>query len=120
MRGGRRWRLSWQQYEQYVRILTASCNLPCRLYERRKKRRLSWQQYGQYVGLLTTLCVFPCRLYERRKKMEAKLAAVRAAAEHPMDPATGRPLFQPAIGRAPHYHRNQHGLPVGEYLYGMR
>ncbi len=52
--------------------------------------------------------------------MEAKLAAVRAAAEHPMDPATGRPLFQPAIGRAPHYRRNQHGLPVGEYLYGMR
>ncbi|DBA69215.1 TPA: hypothetical protein ACH3X2_013046 [Trebouxia sp. C0005] len=41
------------------------------------------------------------RLYERRKKMEAKLAAVRAAAEHPVDPATGRPLFQPAIGRAP-------------------
>jgi len=63
---------------------------------------------------------FPCRLYERRKKMEAKLAAVRAAAEHPVDPATGRPLFQPAIGRAPHYRRNQHGLPVGEYLYGMR
>jgi hypothetical protein len=61
-----------------------------------------------------------CRLYERRKKMEAKLAAVRAAAEHPVDPATGRPLFQPAIGRAPHYRRNQHGLPVGEYLYGMR
>ncbi|DBA68524.1 TPA: hypothetical protein ACH3X2_013618 [Trebouxia sp. C0005] len=60
------------------------------------------------------------RLYERRKKMEAKLAAVRAAAEHPVDPATGRPLFQPAIGRAPHHRRNQHGLPVGEYLYGMR
>ena len=52
--------------------------------------------------------------------MEAKLAAVRAAAEHPVDPATGRPFFQPAIGRAPHYRRNQHGLPVGDYLYGMR
>ena len=61
-----------------------------------------------------------CRLYERRKKMEAKLAAVRAAAEHPVDPATGRPFFQPAIGRGPHYRRNQHGLPVGDYLYGMR
>ena len=52
--------------------------------------------------------------------MEAKLAAVRAAAEHPVDPATGRPFFQPAIGRAPHYRRNQHGLPVGDYLYGRR
>lgn len=52
--------------------------------------------------------------------MEAKLAAVRAAAEHPVDPATGRPFFQPAIGRAPHYGRNQKGLPVGDYLYGMR
>ena len=61
-----------------------------------------------------------CRLYERRKKMEAKLAAVRAAAEHPVDPTTGRPFFQPATGRAPHYRRNQHGLPVGDYLYGMR
>lgn len=52
--------------------------------------------------------------------MEAKLAAVRAAAEHPVDPTTGRPFFQPATGRAPHYRRNQHGLPVGDYLYGMR
>ena len=52
--------------------------------------------------------------------MEAKMAAVRAAAEHPVDPATGRPFFQPAIGRAPHYRRNQKGLPVGDYLYGMR
>ncbi|KAL3139442.1 hypothetical protein ABBQ38_003772 [Trebouxia sp. C0009 RCD-2024] len=60
------------------------------------------------------------RLYERRKKMEAKMAAVRAAAEHPVDPTTGRPFFQPAIGRAPHYRRNQKGLPVGDYLYGMR
>ncbi len=82
--------------------------------------RLSWQQCGQHIRILTALCDFPCRLYERRKKMEAKLAAVRAAAEHPVDPATGRLLFQPAIGRAPHYRRNQHGLPVGEYLYGMR
>ena len=52
--------------------------------------------------------------------MEAKLAAVRAAAEHPVDPATGRPFFHPATGRAPHHRRNQHGLPVGDYLYGMR
>lgn len=74
----------------------------------------------QHITFITASYDFPCRLYERRKKMEAKLAAVRAAAEHPVDPATGRPLFQPAIGRAPHYRRNQHGLPVGEYLYGMR
>ena len=52
--------------------------------------------------------------------MQAKLAAVKAAADHPIDPSTGRPLFHPTIGRAPHYRRNQHGLPVGDYLYGKR
>ena len=78
------------------------------------RRWLSWALLWLSLQRLTF------RLYERRKKMEVKLAAVRAAAEHPVDPATGRPLFQPATGRAPHYRRNQHGLPVGDYLYGMR
>ncbi len=47
-----------------------------------------------------------------------KLETLRSAA--PVDPATGRPLFTPATGRAPVQPRNSAGAPVGDYLYGIR
>ncbi|KAK9823252.1 hypothetical protein WJX72_001357 [[Myrmecia] bisecta] len=60
------------------------------------------------------------RLYERRRKVDNKLAEARKQAEHPLDPVTGQPFYQPKIGRPPSYQRNHAELPIGEYLYGMR
>ena len=58
------------------------------------------------------------RLYQRREMAEARKRAAQAAADHPIDPATGRPFFQPAINhRANLGSRNLQGLPVGDYLY---
>ncbi len=52
--------------------------------------------------------------------MDTKLAEARKQAEHPLDPVTGQPFYQPKIGRPPSYQRNHADLPIGEYLYGMR
>ncbi|BDA47284.1 hypothetical protein COCOBI_10-1300 [Coccomyxa sp. Obi] len=58
------------------------------------------------------------RLYQRREIAEAKKRAAQAAAAHPIDPATGRPLFRPAINDLANLgRRNTQRLPVGEYLY---
>ena len=53
------------------------------------------------------------------EKAEARRRAAQHAADHPIDPATGRPFFEPATGRGPAAAaaRNRQGLPVGEYLY---
>lgn len=52
--------------------------------------------------------------------MKARLEEARRNVLHPHDPTTGEALFHPHIGRPPNYQRNHAGLPVGEYLYGMR
>ncbi|EIE23420.1 hypothetical protein COCSUDRAFT_41669 [Coccomyxa subellipsoidea C-169] len=58
------------------------------------------------------------RLYQRREMAEARKRAAQAAADHPIDPATGRPFFTPAINQSTHLRRrNTQGLPVGDYLY---
>lgn len=57
------------------------------------------------------------RLQEHGRRYQAKLAAARAAlVERPVDPATGRPLFQPETCRPPRFHRNPEGTrgPVME------
>lgn len=61
-----------------------------------------------------------CRLYKLKAKSDARAAAAAAEAEHPRDPATGRPLFVPATGRPPAHDRNRAGVPIGEYLYRMQ
>ncbi len=49
---------------------------------------------------------------------EARKRAAQAAADNPIDPATGRPFFTPAINQSAHLRRrNIQGLPVGDYLY---
>ncbi|KAK9832637.1 hypothetical protein WJX81_006000 [Elliptochloris bilobata] len=60
------------------------------------------------------------RLYKVKARSDARLAAAIAEAEHPRDPATGRPLFVPATGRPPAHDRNRAGMPIGEYLYRMQ
>lgn len=58
------------------------------------------------------------RLYQRREIAEARKRAAQAAADHPIDHATGRPFFTPAINERAHLgRRNLQGLPVGDYLY---
>ena len=36
------------------------------------------------------------------------------------DPKTGQKLFQPKVGRAPLFNRNETGLPIGEFLFASR
>jgi len=60
------------------------------------------------------------RLHKLKARSDARAAAAAAEAEHPRDPATGRPLFAPATGRAPVHERNHAGVPIGEYLYRMQ
>ena len=54
----------------------------------------------------------PCRLHAAKDKAEARRRAALYAADHPIDPATGRPFFHPQTGRAPEA-RNKQGMPVG-------
>ena len=56
------------------------------------------------------------RLHAAKDKAEARRRAALYAADHPIDPATGRPFFHPQTGRGPAA-RNKQGLPVGEWLY---
>ena len=58
----------------------------------------------------------PCRLHAAKDKAEARRRAALYAADHPIDPATGRPFFHPQTGRAPEA-RNKQGMPVGDWLY---
>jgi hypothetical protein len=52
------------------------------------------------------------------ERAKARHRAAQHAADHPIDPQTGRPFFHPAINsRAPVGRRNAAHLPVGEYLY---
>ncbi|KAK9818631.1 hypothetical protein WJX74_005925 [Apatococcus lobatus] len=67
---------------------------------------------------------FGLSLLERMEQHE-QMANTRRDAEkykgqHPLDPDTGRPLFQPLTGRPPAANRNQAHMPVGDYLYGLR
>ena len=57
-----------------------------------------------------------CRLHAAKEKADARRRAALYAADHPIDPATGRPFFHPETGRGPAA-RNKHGMPVGEWLY---
>ncbi|CAL5220772.1 g2838 [Coccomyxa viridis] len=56
------------------------------------------------------------RLHAAKDKAEARRRAALYAADHPIDPATGRPFFHPQTGRGPAA-RNKEGLPVGDWLY---
>ena len=57
-----------------------------------------------------------CRLHAAKEKADAGRRAALYAADHPIDPATGRPFFHPETGRGPAA-RNKQGMPVGEWLY---
>ncbi|KAF8057295.1 hypothetical protein HT031_006103 [Scenedesmus sp. PABB004] len=59
------------------------------------------------------------RLYASYDKLQNKLAEARSTLQTAVDPATGRRLFTPETGRAPHFARNASALPVGEYLYSL-
>ncbi|CAK0783303.1 hypothetical protein CVIRNUC_006502 [Coccomyxa viridis] len=56
------------------------------------------------------------RLHAAMEKADARRRAALYAADHPIDPATGRPFFHPETGRGPAA-RNKQGMPVGEWLY---
>ena len=60
------------------------------------------------------------RLYATYERLQLKLADARAKLEGPVDPATGRRLFQPRTGRAPAFARHAPGQAVGEYLYKLQ
>lgn len=48
----------------------------------------------------------------------ARLEEARAKQTGPVDPATGRTLYQPEMGRGPRsFSRNHEGIPIGEYLH---
>eukprot|EP00887_Chlorella_sp_A99_P002366 scaffold10.g2366.t1 len=57
------------------------------------------------------------RLLERGRRYQERLAAAQEALAHPVDPATGRPLFQPETCRPPRFQRKPEGVPVGDHLY---
>lgn len=53
-------------------------------------------------------------------QLQNKLQEARNTLQTAVDPATGKKLFQPEIGRAPTSMRNSSHLPVGEYLYSLK
>ncbi|MEW5301774.1 MAG: hypothetical protein WDW36_004612 [Sanguina aurantia] len=58
------------------------------------------------------------RLYASYEKRNARLEEARAKLAGPVDPATGRTLYQPELGRGPRsFSRNHEGVPIGEYLH---
>ena len=57
-----------------------------------------------------------CRLHAAKEKADTRRRAALYAADHPIDPATGRPFFNPETGRGPAA-RNKEGMPVGQWLY---
>ncbi|MEW5317077.1 MAG: hypothetical protein WDW38_008408 [Sanguina aurantia] len=58
------------------------------------------------------------RLYASYEKRNARLEEARAKQTGPVDPATGRTLYQPEMGRGPRsFSRNHEGVPIGEYLH---
>ncbi|OQR85528.1 hypothetical protein ACHHYP_11735 [Achlya hypogyna] len=61
---------------------------------------------------VTRLAVLDNTAEKRRELLSKHGAAV--------DPATGRPLFTPEVGRAPLFPRNDTGLPIGDFLYESR
>lgn len=63
-------------------------------------------------------CVIPPTLPP--PQLQAKLTEARAKVESSVDPSTGRPLYQPQTGRAPHFSRYAPGQGVGDYLYSLQ
>ena len=74
--------------------------------------------HGAHASQLdvTELECAQCRLHAAKEKADARRRAALYAADHPIDPATGRPFFHPETGRGPAA-RNKQGMPVGEWLY---
>ena len=54
----------------------------------------------------------------RREKLAQKIEEERRG--EMVDPTSGRPLFEPSVGRGPAYERNPDALPVGDYLFDAR
>ncbi|KAI8463811.1 MAG: hypothetical protein J3K34DRAFT_135272 [Monoraphidium minutum] len=88
--------------------------------------RLVSTQRGGGVGMLSGgvggggSAALVDRLYASYEKLQAKLAEARAKLDGPTDPATGRPLYRPQIGRAPAFTRHRPEQGVGEYLFSLQ
>ena len=68
------------------------------------------------LSILLVAANVSCNSFSLQTK--AKLEEKRELLNGPIDPATGRPLYKPEVGRGPrNVARNPDGTPVHEYLY---
>ena len=94
------------------------CNCPagCLLFE----VLLSLYVSQANIGSSQMIIDWVCRMEQHEQLATSRRYAEKQKGEHPLDPATGQPLFQPITGRPPAAQRNQAHMPVGDYLYGLK
>eukprot|EP00742_Colponemidia_sp_Colp-10_P009455 GILJ01010311.1.p1 GENE.GILJ01010311.1~~GILJ01010311.1.p1 ORF type:complete len:848 (-),score=134.53 GILJ01010311.1:87-2630(-) len=63
---------------------------------------------------------FVDRLVHSKKDSEEEIEHLRQKIHAEVDPATGKPLYKPTIGRAPSFNRNTADLPIGDFLFASR